>query len=523
MAKIKVSIVNQTTLRLEEDGKIGDEINLLELQKVDSTFINDVINSKKDEVYVAKLEALKAQSEIERKAAISELENKYRETLNSLSAEKSSALTDLEKQFSNKLNELSKEKSILETTIKNIEEKSQLEKSLIEQKVKSETELAKQALEVEISKLKDEIVRQKKNIENDVENKLRQSFNEKLQKAELDLAEKSNQINLLNSKIENANIMHEMKVKEVKSQVENEVIKRESKIQQLELTLKDVENLGVVKVQSVRNEYESKLKSQQELVAYYKDFKLKQSTKMIGESLEQHCEFEFNKIRSVAFPNATFGKDNIAVDGTKGDYIFRDIDGSGTEIISIMFEMKNENDTTASKQRNVDFLDKLDKDRKKKNCEYAVLVTMLESDNELYNQGIVDVSHIHEKMFIIRPQFFIILISLLKNAASKSLQAKRELEEMKHQNYDIANFEEKMNEFKQGFARNYRLASSNFQDAINEIDKTIKSLNKTREFLVNSENNLRLANDKADDLSIKKLTRNNPTMQKAFEDAKKKD
>ena len=252
-----------------------------------------------------------------------------------------------------------------------------------------------------------------------------------------------------------------------------------------------------------------------------KDFKQKLSTKMIGETLEQHCETEFNKLRATGFQNAYFEKDNDASGGTKGDYIFRENDASGNEIISIMFEMKNEGDETASKKKNEDFFAKLDKDRSEKGCEYAVLVSLLEADNEFYNTGIVDVSHKYEKMYVIRPQFFIPIISLLRNAGMKSLQYKAELTVMRNQNIDITNFEEKMNEFKTGFARNYDLASRQFGDAIKEIDKTMTHLQKTKEALLSSVNNLRLANNKAEDLTIKKLTYNNPTMKEKFNDLKK--
>jgi hypothetical protein len=242
---------------------------------------------------------------------------------------------------------------------------------------------------------------------------------------------------------------------------------------------------------------------------------------MIGETLEQHCETEFNKLRATAFQNAYFEKDNDASGGTKGDYIFRENDASGNEIISIMFEMKNEGDETASKKKNEDFFAKLDKDRSEKGCEYAVLVSLLEADNEFYNTGIVDVSHKYEKMYVIRPQFFIPIISLLRNAGMKSLQYKSELTVMRNQNIDITNFEDKINEFKTGFARNYELASRKFMTAISEIDKTISHLEKTKAALLSSENNLRLANNKAEDLTIKKLTYNNPTMKEKFNDLKK--
>ena len=256
----------------------------------------------------------------------------------------------------------------------------------------------------------------------------------------------------------------------------------------------------------------------EEEVQRYKDFKQSQSTKMIGESLEQHCESQFNKLRSTAFPTAYFEKDNDASSGSKGDYIFREVDENGVELISIMFEMKNEGDETATKKKNEDFFKELDKDRNQKNCEYAILVSMLEADNEVYNEGIVDVSHRYEKMYVIRPQFFIPLISLLRNSARNAMSYKKKLQTVRNQNIDIANFENEMEDFKSAFGRNYRLASEKFDAAIKEIDKSIARLNKVKENLMSSENNLRLANDKADRLSIKKLTKNSPSLKDKFDE-----
>lgn len=264
--------------------------------------------------------------------------------------------------------------------------------------------------------------------------------------------------------------------------------------------------------------YESALKLKEEENERLKDLKSKLSTKMVGETLEQHCQTEFNRIRTAAFPHAYFEKDNDARTGSKGDYIFRELDEAGNEIVSIMFEMKNENETTATKHKNEDFFKELDKDRREKNCEYAILVSLLESDSELYNTGIVDVSYRYEKMYVIRPQFFIPIITLLRNAALSSLQYKQELAVVRSQNIDITHFEESMEKFKVGFARNYDLASRKFKTAIDEIDKTINSLQKTKDALLSSENNLRLANNKAEELTIKRLTRGNPTMAQKFAD-----
>lgn len=274
---------------------------------------------------------------------------------------------------------------------------------------------------------------------------------------------------------------------------------------------------------ALREEMATKLRAKDELISYkdeeiarYKDMKARLSTKMVGESLEQHCEAAFNKLRATAFPRAYFEKDNDVVDGTKGDYVFRECDEDGTEVVSIMFEMKNENDETATKHRNEDFLKKLDADRRKKGCEYAVLVTLLEPESELYNEGIVDMGYRYEKMYVVRPQFFIPIISILRNAALSAMTYKAELARARSQNVDVTRFEEQMEDFKAKFGRNYELASRKFQQAIDEIDKTIDHLQKTKDALLGSERNLRLANDKAQDLTIKRLTRNNPTMKAAF-------
>jgi hypothetical protein len=271
---------------------------------------------------------------------------------------------------------------------------------------------------------------------------------------------------------------------------------------------------------SLKDKYETQIKDRDDAIERLKDMKARLSTKMVGETLEQHCEIEFNRIRATAFPLAYFEKDNDSRSGSKGDFIFRDSDSSGTEIVSVMFEMKNENDETATKKKNEDFLKELDKDRNEKNCEYAVLVSLLEPESELYNSGIVDVSHRYPKMYVVRPQFFIPIITLLRNAAQNSMKYKTELALVKEQNIDITNFESELDAFKTGFARNYDLASRKFKTAIDEIDKTIDHLQKTKDALLGSENNLRLANNKADDLSVKKLTRGNPTMATKFDELK---
>ncbi len=324
----------------------------------------------------------------------------------------------------------------------------------------------------------------------------------------------------LKAKIDTLETEKKLAINEAINEKEREISEQKEKIALLNGQIETNEKTAQLKEQSIKESYEEKLKGKDEQIAYYKDLKARQSTKMVGETLEQHCEIEFNKLRATGFQNAYFEKDNDAKSGSKGDFIFKEFSDDGTEFISIMFEMKNEMDETATKHKNEDFFKELDKDRNEKKCEYAVLVSLLEADNELYNTGIVDVSYRYPKMYVIRPQFFIPMITILRNAALNSLQYKRELAVIRNQNIDISHFEEDMNEFKDKFSRNYRLASEKFKKAIDEIDKTIDHLQKTKEALLSSENNLRLANNKAEELSIKRLTRNNPTMAAKFAELK---
>ena len=381
-----------------------------------------------------------------------------------------------------------------------------------------------QEFEREVAQYQDrEDVRRRKELERETA-----QFEERLEKAmELaqmraeetfrkKLAEKELEIQRLESRLELQGSTIDAKVNSALSAKNEELAKKELSIVELNGMLSVRESEMRMREQAIKAEYEHRLKEKDVEIGYYKDFKARQSTKMIGESLEQHCEIEFNKLRPTAFRNAYFEKDNDARSGSKGDYIYRESSEDGVEFISIMFEMKNEMDTTATKHKNEDFFKELDKDRKEKKCEYAVLVSLLEADNELYNGGIVDVSYRYPKMYVIRPQFFIPLISILRNAALNSLEYRNQIAVMQNQNIDISNFEEEMNKFKEGFGRNYRLASEKFKKAIDEIDQTIKHLEKTKEALLSSENNLRLANNKAEDLTIKKLTRKNPTMRAMF-------
>ena len=365
------------------------------------------------------------------------------------------------------------------------------------------------AKDLEIANLKNKIDNNKINQDNAVK------------QASMDVEKKLNDtINTL--KLQITNLENELKIKDTENNLKVEELRMTKDKDIGELTNKIEVNKREfeLKKQLLKDGYESKLKSKDEIIAYYKDFKARQSTKMIGESLEQHCNYEFNKLRPL-FPNVYFEKDNDARSGSKGDFIFRDYDEDGTEITSIMFEMKNEADETATKHKNEDFFKELDKDRNEKNCEYAVLVSMLEMDSDYYNEGIVDVSHRYKKMYVIRPQFFIPIITLIRGVGVNSLQYKKELITIQNQNIDISHFEDNLNTFKDGFGRNYRIASEKFKKAIDEIDKTIDHLQKTKDALLSSENNLRLANNKAENLTIKKLTNNNPTMSRMFDEYNK--
>ena len=333
-----------------------------------------------------------------------------------------------------------------------------------------------------------------------------------------ELAEKDKLIDQLKAQLAGTETEKKLAVAEAIQAKEREITAGKTEIVTLQSKLSAQETEAQLREKSLQEQYEEKLKAKEEQIEYYRDFKARQSTKMIGESLEQHCMTQFNSIRMAAFPSAYFEKDNDARTGSKGDFIFRDFSADGTEYISIMFEMKNEADTTATKHKNEDFFKELDKDRREKGCEYAVLVSLLETDNDFYNNGIVDVSYKFEKMYVIRPQFFIPIISLLRNAALNSLKYQQELQTIRNQQLDILHFEENMAAFKEGFNRNYRLASERFREAVEEIDKSITHLQKIKEALLSSENNLRLANNKAEDLSIKKLTKNAPSVRAMFDD-----
>ena len=346
---------------------------------------------------------------------------------------------------------------------------------------------------------------------------------ENLMKKDAEISARDQKITELQAKLDAGETTIKLAVAEAVEKKNEELSQKTSEIADLKGELKSKETENQLNEKSLKEQYEDRLRLKDEQIEYYKDFKARQSTKMIGESLEQHCLTQFNSIRMTAFPNAYFEKDNDTKTGSKGDFIYRECGEDGTEFISIMFEMKNEADTTATKHKNEDFFKELDKDRKEKACEYAILVSLLEVDNELYNNGIVDVSYKYQKMYVIRPQFFIPIITLLRNAAQNSLHYRQELQMVRNQQVDILHFEDNMNAFKEGFARNYRLASEKFTAAIEEIDKTIDHLQKTKAALLSSENNLRLANNKADELSIKRLTKNAPAVKAMFDDLHRDD
>ena len=373
------------------------------------------------------------------------------------------------------------------------------------------------AVELAIERTKNSLQEELSNKEKEITQLKANSKSELIEK----LAEKDTELADLKSKVQNFETVKELAVSKATKEIEKQRDTLENDVKTKELEKENLKN-------SLEQKYSTELKNKDTIIKYkddeiarVKDMKLKLSTKMLGESLEQHCEIEFNNLRATAFQNSYFEKDNDASSGTKGDFIFKEEDGEGNEIVSIMFEMKNENDETTNKKRNEDFFAKLDKDRNEKKCEYAVLVSLLETDNEYYNKGIVDVSHKFEKMYVVRPQFFIPIITLLRNGAMSSLKYKQELNLMRNQSIDITNFEDKINKFKDGFAKNYVSAASHFEKAIEEIDKSIARMEKVKQELRTSGNQLRLANQKADGLTIKKLTYGNPTMKAKFDEARK--
>ena len=496
--------------------------------KVDEAGFADILKQVRDRQFDDELQKRLKIAENEKESAVKLAEAQLKNALTKDIAEKDRQIAELKARSELELAEqLSKKQSEI------AEMKAKIENAENEKKITVTEAIRK------IEKERDELVNDLKSKEAEKENAvklLEAQLNQLLQteltkkdheimelkaKNELELAErlskKESEIAEMKSKIENAEIEKKLLVTESIQKIEKER-------DELANSLKNKETETQLLEKSLNEKFNAELKTRDDIIKLKdeeillrKEMKLKLSTKMLGETLEQHCETEFNKLRSTAFQKSFFEKDNDARSGSKGDYIYKETDDAGNEIISIMFEMKNEGDETATKKRNEDFFKELDKDRNEKKCEYAVLVSLLEPESEYYNTGIVDVSHRYNKMYVVRPQFFIPIITLLRNAAMNSIQYKAELALMRSQNIDITNFEEKMNKFKDGFARNYDIASRKFKDAIDGIDKTIRELQKTKEALLSSENNLRLANEKTEDLTIKKLTYNNPTMKAKFD------
>lgn len=469
-----------------------------EVFQVDDSGYSQIVQQVRDKEF--EKEAARRAEELE-KAKNSELkiiEMEYEKKLESALSEKSDDITDKEKRITE-----------LEARLESIESEKQLavanavrerENTFSEESRKAQKTISDK--DIEIAELKA---------------KLEQADNERAFAVDKANSEKESLIKQLELQLQQAHSLQQAALDKVSSENALALAKKDNEINELNSKLQSKDNEAELRCRSIEEKYAIELKNKDELIEQYKDFKARLSTKMVGETLEQHCLTQFNSIRTSAFPNAYFEKDNDARSGSKGDFIFRESSEDGIEFISIMFEMKNEMDTTATKHKNEDFFKELDKDRNEKGCEYAVLVSMLEADNEFYNAGIVDVSYKYPKMYVIRPQFFIPLISLLRNAARNSLEYKRELAMAKAQQVDLTNFENNINEFKNAFSKNYQLASKKFNIAIEEIDKTIDHLQKTKEALLSSENNLRLANTKAEEqLTIKKLTKNAPSIKEEF-------
>lgn len=469
-----------------------------EVFQVDDSGYSQIVQQVRDKEF--EKEAARRAEELE-KAKNSELkiiEMEYEKKLESALSEKSDDITDKEKRITE-----------LEARLKSIESEKQLavatavrerENSFSEESRKAQKAISDKDIEIA-----------------ELTAKLKQADNERAFAVDKANSEKESLIKQLELQLQQAQSLQQAALDKVSSENALALEKKQNEINELNSQLKNKDSEAALKCKTIEEKYAIELKNKDELIEQYKDFKARLSTKMVGETLEQHCLTQFNSLRMSAFPNAYFEKDNDARSGSKGDFIFRESSEDGIEFISIMFEMKNEMDTTATKHKNEDFFKELDKDRNEKGCEYAVLVSMLEADNEFYNAGIVDVSYKYPKMYVIRPQFFIPLISLLRNAARNSLEYKRELAMAKAQQVDLTNFEKNITDFKTAFSRNYQLASDKFKTAIDEIDKTIIHLQKTKDALLSSENNLRLANNKAEEqLTIKKLTKDAPSIKEEF-------
>ena len=460
-----------------------------------AAILNQVRNDEFAKQVNEKIQQYEDNKNNEIKIVEANLSRKYNEDL----TKKNNEIIELE-------NKLESQKELMKRELENTKLQTSSLYKEEQQKLEMEITILKRSINDNKNKYElniEEISREKNLAINNIKIETENKYKDEIKNFELTIAELNGRIKLaensLNTEIEKVVMQKNEEISNLKSKINSGKIEYE------------------LQEKNLKEKYEIELKLKDEMIDYYKDFKSKQSTKMVGESLEQHCNYEFSKIRSMFSKNTYFEKDNDARTGSKGDFIFRDFDENGQEIISIMFEMKNESDTTSSKHKNEDFFKELDKDRKEKECDYAILVSLLELESDIYNAGIVDVSYKYDKMYVIRPQFFIPMITMLRNASLKSLDYKNELESYKNRNIDVSKFEENLNTFKEGFSRNYRLASEKFKKAIEEIDKTIDHLQKTKDSLISSENNLRIANNKADDLTIKKITSGNKTMSELFE------
>ncbi len=482
--------------------------------KIDEAGYADIIKQVRDREFEKTIHERLEAAEKEKKTAIELAEAKVAGKLEKEVAKKDAEIKLLKEEVKSSV-ELARAKTAGE--LKDEAAKKDAEIERLKQELKS-AEVAKQLALKEtlgaVEKERDGLVNELAKAKQEMKAAAQLAEEKRANELQRSAAEKDAQIQDLKAKLDAVEVAKKLAITEAVGKVEKERDELKNGLKQAALEKELAEK-------SLKDKFLTQIKDRDDTIERLKDMKAKLSTKMVGETLEQHCEIEFARIRHTAFPRAYFEKDNDASTGSKGDFIFRDTDENGTEAVSIMFEMKNENDGTATKKKNEDFLKELDKDRNEKGCEYAVLVSLLEPDNELYNGGIVDVSHRYPKMYVVRPQFFLPIITLLRNAAQHALQYKNELALVKAQNIDITNFEDELESFKSAFGNNYRLASEKFKAAIEEIDKSIKHLEKTKEALIGTDRNLRLANDKAQDVTIKKLTRKNPTMAAKFAEVKK--
>jgi len=490
--------------------------------KIDEAGYADILKQVRDHQFEEELTSRLALAEKEKDSAVELAEANIRNSLQEELVEKDKELAKLKAKSDTELAEKLAEKEIqiseMQSAIENAETEKKLEISEATKKIEKERDDLANELLIKEKEKKSAIELAEANIRNSLQEELAEKDKELAElkvKSDIDLAkklsEKETEIAEMKYKLTNAETEKKLEISEITKKIEKE---RDELIHDLEI--KETEKNLLEK--SIEEKFTHQLVMKDDEIDRLKNFKQKLSTKMVGETLEQHCEYEFNRLRATGFKNAYFEKDNDSTGGTKGDYIYKEVDAEGNEVISIMFEMKNENDETVTKKRNEDFFTKLDKDRKVKGCEYAVLVSLLETDNELYNTGIVDVSYKFEKMYVVRPQFFIPIITLLRNAAMNSMVYKRELNLMRSQNVDITNFEDKITKFREGFEKNYLSASNHFEKAILEIDKSISRMTRVKEELTTSQNQLRLANQKAEGLTIKKLTYGNPTMKAKFDE-----